>query len=161
MAWTSILICLKKETVVSFGKTVKEVMVRVSKYPHVANWCSISQAINIAKLSFLDGNKYYVPNAILVMDERYGFLGILTLNDILEKIKEAKGSKDILETPVGEIISPPKIFIQPSDPVTRAAALMIENKLELLPVFNERKEFVGLVRRMEIFDELLDVVLKK
>ena len=145
----------------SYGKTVKEVMVGVSKYPHVPCWCSISQAIQIVKLSFPDFSKYYVPMAILVLDEKYNLLGILTLKDILGKIEEAKGSKDILETPVGEVITQARIFVLTGDPVTKAAALMFENKADLLPVFNEKKEFVGLVRMMEIFDELLDVVLKK
>ena len=145
----------------SYGKTVTEVMVRVSKYPHVPYWCSISQAINIVKMSFLDTNKYYVPMMILVMDEKYGFLGTLSPKDILEKIQEKKGSKEILENPVDKIMRPVKIFVQPDDPATKAATLMIENKLDLLPVFDEKKKFVGLVRMMEIFDELLDVVLKK
>jgi len=145
----------------SYGKTVKEVMVGVSKYPHVPCWCSISQAIQIVKLSFPDFSKYYVPMAILVLDEKYNLLGILTLKDILGKIEEAKGTKDILETPLGEALSHARIFVQSGDPVTKAAALMIENKLDLLPVFDEKRKFVGLVRMMEIFDELLDVVLKK
>ena len=145
----------------SYGKTAKDVMVGISKYPHVPCWCSLSQAIKIVKISFLDFNKYYVPMAILVLDEKYNLLGILTLKDILGKIEEAKGAKDILEMPVGEVLSQARIFVQSGDPVTKAAALMIENKLDLLPVFDEKKEFVGLVRMMEIFDELIDVVLEK
>ncbi len=145
----------------SYGKTIQEVMVRVSKYPHVPYWCSISRALQIVKICFCDFNKYYVPMVVLVLDDKYNLVGILTLKDILGKIEEAEGAKDILETPVGEAISPPKIFVQPGDAVTKAAKLMTENKLDLLPVLDEEKKFVGLVRMMEIFDELIDVVLKK
>lgn len=74
----------------SYGKTVKEVMVGVSKYPHVPHWCSIGMAIKIVKLTFLDTNKYYVPMAILVLDEKYDLVGILTLKDVFGKIEEAK-----------------------------------------------------------------------
>ncbi len=145
----------------SYGKTIQDVMVRVSKYPHVPYWCSISRALEIVKISFRDTNKYYVPMVVLVLDEKYNLVGLLNLKDILGKIEEAEGAKDILDTPVGETVSPPKIFVQPGDPVTKAATLMTENKLDLLPVLDEQKNFVGLVRMMEIFDELIDVVLKR
>jgi CBS domain-containing protein len=58
-------------------------------------------------------------------------------------------------------MSPAKVFLQPDDPVTKAAFLMLENKLELLPVSDGKKRFFGLVRMMEIFDELVSVVIKK
>jgi len=38
---------------------------------------------------------------------------------------------------------------------------MLENNLDLPPVSDERNEFVGLERMMKIFDELINVVLKK
>ena len=145
----------------TYGRTVKEVMVSISQYPHVPYWFSISQAIKIVKVSFLDTNKYYVPMTILVLDEMYYLLGTLTLKDILGKIEEEKGSKEILESPVGKIMTPANIFVQPDDPVTKAASLMIENKLDLLPVSSEKNKFVGLVRMMETFDELVNVVLRK
>lgn len=135
-------------------------MVSISQYPHVPHWFDLGQAINIVKLSFLETNKYYVPMTILVLDEMNDLMGTLTLKDILGKIQEKNGSREILESPVGKIMTPAKIFVQPGDLVTKAAALMLKNNLDLLPVSNENK-FVGFVRMMETFDELIDVVSNK
>lgn len=145
----------------TYGRTVKEAMVSISQYPHVPYWFDLGQAIKIVKVSFLETNKYYVPMTILVLNEKYDLVGTLTLKDILGKLQEEKGSREILESPVGRIMTPAKIFVQPSDPVTKAAALMLENKLDLLPVSNEKRQFAGLVRMMETFDELMNVVLNK
>lgn len=145
----------------AYGRTVKEVMVNISQYPQVPYWFDLGQVIKIVKVSFPDTNKYHVPMTILVLDEMYDLLGTLTLKDILGKLQEEKGSKEILESPVGKIMSPAKIFVQPDDLVTKAASLMIENNLDLLPVLSEKNTFVGLVRMMETFDELINVVLRK
>ena len=145
----------------AYGRTVKEVMVSISQYPHVPYWFDLGQAIKLVKVTFLDTNKYYVPMTILVLDEMYDLRGTLTLKDILGKIQEERGSREILQSPVGKIMTPAKIFVQPGDLVAKAASLMIENNLELLPVSSEKNKFVGLVRMMEIFDELINVVLKK
>lgn len=144
-----------------YGRTVKEVMVGISQYPHVPYWFDLDQTIKIVKVSFLETNKYYMPMTILVLDEMYDLRGTLTLKDILERIQEENGSREILASPVGMIMTPAKIFVQPGDLVTKAASLMIENNLELLPVSSEKNKFVGLVRMMETFDELIDAVLKK
>ena len=145
----------------TYGRTVKDVMVGISQYPHVPYWFDLGQTIKIVKVSFLETNKYYMPMTILVLDEMYDLRGTLTLKDILGKIQEEKGSREILKSPVGMIMTPAKIFVQPGDLVTNAAALMIENNLDLLPVSSEKNKFVGLVRMMETFDELINVVLKK
>jgi len=145
----------------AYGRTVKEAMVGISQYPHVPYWFDLGQTIKIVKVSFLETNKHYMPMTILVLDEMYYLRGTLTLKDILWMIREEGGSREILHSPVGRIMTPAKIFVQPGDLVAKAASLMIENNLELLPVSDEKNKFVGLVRMMETFDELIDVVLKK
>ncbi len=136
----------------------------------------------------VETKKYLEPLAILVFDEKYNLLGALTLKDILkglepkfmrptEKaqayIEEGKElsviwdtlftreSRDLAKKPVGEIMVPAKYFIEPDDPITKAAFLMIHNDLVLLPVLEQKKKFVGLVRMREIFDELTNVILKE
>jgi len=145
----------------AYGRTVKEVMVNISQYPQVPYWFELGQTIKIVKVSFLETNKYYVPMTILVLDEMYYLRGTLTLKDILGKIREEKGPKEILAVPVGKLMTPAKLFVQPEDLVTKAATLMLENNLDLLPVSDEKNKFIGLVRMMETFDELINIVLKK
>lgn len=146
----------------SNDKPVKDVMVSISRYPHVPHWFSINKAVKIVKLSLHNVKEYPLPMAILVLDDKYNLMGTLTLRDILKAVEEAKESKEALERPISEIMIPAKFFVEPNDPVTKAASLMIHNNLELLPVVLEsKKKFLGLVRMLEIFNALSNDVVKE
>jgi Mg/Co/Ni transporter MgtE len=172
----------------SDGKVAKDVMVGIFEYPHVPYWFSISQAIRIIKASFLSTKKYTDPMAILVFDEKYNLMGTLMLKDILRGLEprflkpsdKAQGlkedestlsliwdtlfdkeSKELAEKPVSEIMVPAKYFVEPTDPITKAAYLMIHHDLILLPVLENKKKFVGLVRMIEVFDEISNAILKE
>jgi CBS domain-containing protein len=69
-------------------------------------------------------------------------------------------SREAAERPVSEIMVPAKFFVKPEDPVTKAAYLMVHNDLVLLPVLEDKKKFVGLVRMIEVFDELSSAILE-
>lgn len=173
-------------------KRIKDIMIDVFEYPHIPYWFSIEQAMKIIRASFISTTistkKYLEPLAILVFDEKYNLLGVLTLKDILkglepkfmrptekaqayiEKEKElsviwdtlfTSESRDLAKKPVGEIMVPAKYFVEPDDPITKAAFLMIHDDLVLIPVLEGKKKFVGLVRMMEVFDELTNVILKE
>jgi CBS domain-containing protein len=170
-------------------KRIKDVMVGIFEYPHIPYWFSIDQAMRIIKVSFISTKKYPEPLAILVFDEKYNLLGTVTLKDILRGLEPsfmktppdkaqvlaeaetelsliwdslfAKESKDLAKKPVSEFMTPAKHFVEPTDPITKAAYLMIHNDLILLPVLENKKKFVGLVRMIEIFDELSDAILKE
>jgi len=62
---------------------------------------------------------------------------------------------------VSEIMASAKYFVEPGDPVTKAAYLMLQHELILLPVLENKKKFVGLVRMIEVFDTISDAVLKE
>ena len=169
-------------------KVVKDVMIGIFEYPHVPYWFTVSQAIRIVKVSFISSKKYPDPMAILVFDEKYNLMGTITLKDILkgleprflkpsEKAQVAeedesalsliwdtlfdKGSKEFAERPVSEIMTPAKYFVEPTDPLTKAAYLMLHHDLVLLPVLENKKKFVGLVRMIEVFDEISSGLLKE
>jgi Mg/Co/Ni transporter MgtE len=168
-------------------KKVKDLMIGIFDYPHIPYWFSIDQAMKIIKVSFIKEKKYTEPLAILVFDEKYNLLGTLTLKDILRGLEprfmrpteKAQGyiqeekdlsliwdtlfseeSKDLSQTIVSEIMIPAKYFVEPDDSIAKAAYLMIHHDLILLPVLENKKKFVGLVRMIEIFDELSDAILK-
>ena len=172
----------------SDGKVVKDVMTGIFEYPHVPYWFTIGQAIRIVKVSFLSSKKYPDPMAILVFDEKYNLMGTLTLKDILKGLEPqflkpsarahvaeedesalsliwdtlfSKGSKDLTEKPVSEIMTPAKYFVEPTDHITKAAYLMLHHDLILMPVLENKKKFVGLVRMIEVFDEISNAVLKE
>jgi predicted transcriptional regulator len=135
----------------STGKVVKDVMIDVFEYPHVPYWFTVKQAIMVIKKSVIGTEKCIHPMAVLVFDEKYNILGTLTLGDIMKGLE----SKDKVESPVSEIMVPAKFFVEPADPISKAADLMLKNNLILLAVIEEdKKKFVGVVRMIEIFDEL-------
>jgi CBS-domain-containing membrane protein len=169
-------------------KKVKDLMIGVFDYPHIPYWFSIDQAMKIIKASFIKEKKYTEPLAILVFDEKYNLLGTLTLKDILRGLEPrfmrptdkaqayiqegqelsliwdtlfASESKELAQKPVNEIMVPTKYFVEPDDSIAKAAYLMIHDDLPLLPVLEAKKKFVGLVRMIEIFDELTNVIIKE
>jgi len=172
----------------SNGKVAKDVMIGIFEYPHVPYWFSIGQAIRIVKVSFISSKKYPDPMAILVFDEKYNLMGTLTLKDILRGLEPQflkpsgkaqvaeedesalsliwdtlfdKGAKELVEKPVSEIMAPAKYFVEPGDPLTKAAYLMLHHDLVLLPVLENKKKFVGLVRMIEVFDEISSAIIKE
>ncbi len=142
-------------------KTVKDVMVNVNKYPHVPHWFSIEKAAKIIKVSLLDAKEYPAPFVLLVFDEKYNLMGAVALKEIMKEIENAKGSKKSLERPVSEIMAPAKFSVAPDDAVDKAAAIMSQNNVELLPVIDAKKKFVGLVRIIEVFNEMSSDTLKE
>ncbi len=170
----------------SKGKAVKDVMVDVFDFPHIPYWFTIRQAIGIVKKSLLNGEKCHHPMAVLVFDEKYNLLGTLSLKDILRGLEpqflkptkkaqvheedesglsvlwDSLFNKDSAETgekPVSEVMVPAKVFVKPEDPITKAAYYMIHNDLALIPVLEDKKKFVGLVRMVEVFNELSAAVV--
>jgi len=172
----------------SNSKVAKDVMIGIFEYPHVPYWFSIAQAIRIVKVSFISSKKYPDPMAILVFDEKYNLMGTLTLKDILRGLEPrflkpsekaqgisenesalsliwdtlfTQGTKELAEKPVSEIMVPAKHFVEPGDPLTKAAYLMLHHDLVLLPVLENKKKFVGLVRMIEVFDEISNAIIKE
>jgi len=170
-------------------KKVRDMMVGIFEYPHIPYWFSIEQVIRIVKISFLSSKKYPYPLVIMVFDEKYNLLGTVTLKEILKGIEprlsspvtkaqdteeeEAAGLsiildalfknefRELIKKPIKEIMVPAKFFVEPDDPITKAVYLIIHHDLPLLPVLEEKKKFVGLVRMIEVFDELSNIILKE
>lgn len=169
-------------------KKIKDIMIGIFEYPHIPYWFSIAQAVRIVKVSFLSSKKYPEPIAILVFDEKYNLMGTLSLKDILRGLEPrflrpttkaqipeedeaglsiiwntlfAKESRELAEKAVSEIMVPAKFFVEPNDPITKAAYLILHHDLILLPVLENKKKFIGVVRMTEIFDEISDAIVKE
>jgi len=171
----------------SAGKLVKDVMLGIFEYPHIPYWFSIEQVIKVVKASFIQTQKQMDPIAVLVFDEKYNFLGTVTIKDILRGLEPSflktpektqaseedntglnivwdslftQESRKLVQKPVSEIMVPVKHFVDPTTPVTKAAYLMIHFDLPVLPVIEDKKKFVGIVRLVEIFDSVSEEIIK-
>ena len=169
----------------SKDKTVQDIMLGIFEYPHIPYWFSISQAIRILKVSCISTKKFPEPIAILVFDEKYNLMGTLTPMDILKgldpKLKadtstggsasDESGqaaiwnslfegdSKELIEKPVSEIMVHAKHFVEPADSLKKAAYLMTQHNLILIPVLENKTKCIGLVRMIELFDEISNMII--
>jgi CBS domain-containing protein len=70
-------------------------------------------------------------------------------------------SKEFKERPVNEIMTPAKIFVGKDETLARAACIMLQNDLALLPVMEDGKRLVGLVGIADLFDGITSEALKE
>lgn len=128
------------------------------------------------------------PIMVMVFDEKYQFLGTLTHINILhgllpqflkpavkaQVLREDEDalsvlwdtlfeseSKTFAQKPVKDVMVPVNQFVTPDDPMSKAAYKMLHHNLILLPVLDEKKKLTGVIRMIEIFDELTDIILEE
>ncbi len=169
-------------------KVVKDLMIDIFEFPHVPYWFSVEQAMKIINVSFISIKKYPEPLAILVFDEKYNLRGTITLKEILRGLEPRflkpstkaqmpelnekdltliwdtlfnSESKSLITRPVSDIMVPVDYFVEPDDPITKAAYIMLHHDLVLLPVLENKKKFVGLVRLVEIYAQISSEILKE
>ena len=172
------------------SKTVKELMIDVFEYPHMPYWFTIRQAVGIMKRTVIDVQKCIHPQLILVFDEKYNLIGTLSLRDILrglvpgllvpipaevakvtpdekdaladvESRLYAADTKKLLDKPISEIMQPVRVSITPEDSVAKAAFLMERRNIQVLPVLENSKKLVGIIRIIEVFRELSSILTEK
>ena len=174
-------------------KLVKHFMIDVMSFPHIPYWFTLKQAMGIIKKVVYESDestdiKPVRPIVVMVFDEKYQFLGILThiniihgllpqflesaektqvihedqdgLSLLLDTLFESE-SKGQAQKPVKDVMMPINQFVTLDDPVSRAAYKMINHNLELLPVLDKKKKFAGVIRMIEIFDELTKIILEE
>lgn len=168
-------------------KVVKDVMVDVFGYPHIPYWFTTKNAMDIIKKSFLETDSCARPMAVLVFDQQYNLMGLVTIKNILlalepktiksMSIKDAdiammdengllnfeskifyEEMKDLAQKPVSEIMTPVKTFVSPQDSIVKAGFLMIRHNLTILPVLEEGKKLVGVVRLTDVFKEICNIL---
>ena len=171
------------------SRTVKELIIDVFEYPHMPYWFTVRQAVGIMKKTVIDVQKCINPQVILVFDEKYNLIGTLSIRDILrglipglpvpvnagdanaaseaEDLARVEASlsgadmKTLLEKPISELMKPVRVSVSLEDSIARAAFLMERGNLQVLPVLENNKKLVGIVRIMEIFREVSNIVVGK
>jgi len=145
--------------------TVREIMVDVFEYPHIPYWFTLRQAAGIIRNTLLGGEKHVHPLVVLVFDEKYNLVGMANLREIMKGLEPlwsganaaerdaAAGGKPASEAPVATVMRSSELFVEPGASVADAARLIVEHGLELVPVLEDRKKLIGVVRWQEVFQE--------
>ncbi len=167
---------------------VKELMVDIFEYPHIPYWFTIKQVIGVIRKSLINTEKCVHPRVVLIFDEQYNLIGLVTLKEILQglepKLKPAENdnsgirttddtsllafeksmfserTKSLMDKPVSDVMTPIKISLSPEDSVVKAALLMLHYDLMVLPVLENKKKFIGVIRMPEVFDRIFGLVLQ-
>ena len=171
----------QKETVMPYRKHVKDLMIPLEDYPHIPYWFTLRQSMAIVREAAIKFEGSFEPRAVLVFDEKYQLMGMLTLRDIIKGLEPkfardtglikadpnlailmgdmfGPGMKEASQKPVSEVMSPIRVTVNGEDPITKALFLMIQENVGMMPVLLEKK-VVGMVRMNELFKEISDVVL--
>ncbi len=162
-------------------KKVKDLMIPLEDYPHIPYWFTLRQAMAIVREATVKFEGTFEPRAVLVFDEKYQLMGILTLRDIIKGLEPrflqettlvkadpslavlmgdlfGPGLKEASQKPVSEVMSPIKVTIQGGDSIAKAIFVMIKEDVGLMPVIQDNK-VAGMIRLSDLFKEISDMVL--
>ncbi len=167
------------------NKKVRELLVPISDYPNIRNDASVRDAFAILKRNFQDGKGY---RTILVLDEKNQLKGLLSLGDLIQAVEPrflkmakppvyqgltqeypaltliwqelfSKECKEEARKPVKDAMVPIKATVTTDDSIAKVAYLMITTNSHVIPVL-EKDKVIGVVRLVDIFNEIAGVVLE-
>jgi Mg/Co/Ni transporter MgtE len=134
--------------------TVREIMIDVFEFPHIPYWFTLRQAAGIVRNTLLGGERVTQPPVVLVFDEKYNLVGTANLREIITGLEPVwAGSAAGAEAAIATVMRPAQAHVDPAATVADAARLIVEHGLELVPVLEDRKKLVGVVRWQEVFQE--------
>jgi CBS domain-containing protein len=162
-------------------KTAKELMIPLEDYPHIPYWFTLRQAMAIVREATVKFGGSFEPRAVLVFDEKYQLMGILTLRDIIIGLEPkflqetslikmdpsltvflgdffGPTMKEQSQRAVSEVMSPLKVTVNAEDPIAKPLYLMIKENVGLIPVMQKGK-VVGMLRLSDLFGEISKMVL--
>jgi CBS domain-containing protein len=162
-------------------KRVKDLMIPLEEYSHIPYWFTLRQAMAIIRKAAIKVEGSFEPQAVLVLDEKYQLMGILTLGDIIKGLEPrflkennllkmdpsltVRGGdllgpqiKEHAQRPVTEVMSPIQATVDGNAPIVKALYLMIKEDLGSMPVTLDDK-VAGMIRLSDLFGVIADVVL--
>jgi CBS domain-containing protein len=162
-------------------KKVNELMIPLEDYPHIPYWFTLRQAMAIVREAAIKFEGSFEPRAVLVFDEKYQLMGLLTLRDIIKGLEPrfmhetalvkadpnltvlmgdlfGPGMREASQKPVSEVMSPIKVTIQGNDLLAKAIFMMIQANVGMMPVVQDGK-VAGMVRLSDLFKVISDMVL--
>jgi CBS-domain-containing membrane protein len=166
-----------------YKKKVREVMIPLQDYPHIPHWFTLRQAVALVRESALKYAGQFEPRTILVFNEKYQIVGILTLRDILKGLEPAflkeselvkadptlaivlgdlfgPGMEKQAENPVSTVMGPIKVTVQADDSLVKALFLMVKENVGMMPVMDYH-HVTGMVRLTDLFLEISQAIMEK
>jgi CBS-domain-containing membrane protein len=165
----------------SYHKTAKDLMIPLEDYPHIPYWFTLRQAMAIVREASIKFEGKFEPQAVLVFDEKYQLMGILTLRDIITGLEPKFLQETMLikmdpslivlmgkfygpkmqeqsHRPVSEVMSAINSTVNDEDPITKPLYVMIKENVGLIPVMQGGK-VAGMLRLSDLFGEISKIVL--
>jgi CBS-domain-containing membrane protein len=162
-------------------KKVTDLMIPLEDFPHIPYWFTLRQAMAIIREAVAKFAGAFEPRALLVFDEKYQLMGILTLRNMIKGLEPSFLQEtgrvaldpnltilmgDLLgpnmrlasQRPVNEVMCPIQVTVDANDPVAKALYLMIRENVGFLPVIKAGK-VAGMIRLSDLFNEVAQLVL--
>jgi len=162
-------------------RRVKDLMIPLEDYPHIPYWFTLRQAMAIVREAAIKFEGSFEPRAILIFDEKYQLMGMLTLRDIIRGLEPrflqetdlikmdpsltilagdlfGPGMKQASQKPVSDVMTTIRVTVNDEDSLVKALFLMIKENVGLMPVLHDNK-VVGMIRLSDLFQEVSEVVL--
>lgn len=83
--------------------TIKEIMIDIFDFPHIPYWFTIRQAIEILKRVSAGKEKAVITDTLLVFDEKYNYMGMVRLRDIIIGLESKLLKKTEFTGPMTEV----------------------------------------------------------
>lgn len=153
-------------------KTLKDLIIPLSDYPHMPYWGTLKEAVAQLNVAYETGH-----HTVLVFDEAYKLLGMLSQKDILKgmipKFTEHYadgvhiywddlmeiGSQKRLDLPIKDFMCEVQVVGELGDNLLKTAYLLLQDENFLLPIMDGEK-LIGVVRMGDVFHEITNAVLK-
>ena len=154
-------------------KKVKDLVTPLTDYPHLPYWATLKEAF-IQLSSALESG----INTVLVFNEAYRLVGILSPADILRGIEPkfaqhyeegvpvfwsdllAGSVSKKLMSPIKEFMTPARAIIESSDDILKASHLMLTENQEIL-VVQEKGKIIGVVTLTAILQKIIEVLIDR
>lgn len=147
-------------------------IIPLSDYPHMPYWATLKEAVAQLNVAYDTGH-----HTVLVFDEGYNLVGMLSQVDILkglipkfaehysegvpiqwENLLEA-GTEKRLDLPIKDFMCEAQTLADGGDNLLKGAYLLVQTQSSLLPVI-EAEKLIGVVRIGDVFHEITNAVLK-
>lgn len=148
--------------------TVNNYMIPLSDYPNISHNSTLEEAVNlIYHTSKAKGYRW-----IVVLDDANKIAGFLTLRNVFETVSNLapkaggwlgvftytkpglfywEGVQLIKDTPLKKCIQPLiNVYVQETDHPSKAAEIILNRRVTIVPVMNEKNEVVGIIRPVDL-----------